>query len=75
MELSEQERQLIEIIREWSGEDDFRLGVSFQSGEWEIVLSRGAGDPNPCRGTGATFNQAWDEMAPAWARGPHLHLV
>jgi hypothetical protein len=66
MDVTEQERQMIEILREWAGEDEYRLSIERQGGAWDITLSgtikgkrRGR-----ARGTGATFDRAWDSMSP-----------
>ena len=68
MELSEEETQMIETIREWSGADEFRLRIERQDGAWEITLSEAPHDGRrAARGTGATFKEAWDNMAPLWA--------
>jgi hypothetical protein len=65
---TEQERQLIEILREWSDSDDVRLELEYKDGVWEIILSRAPHDSgHTARGTGATFAQAWDNVNPMWA--------
>jgi hypothetical protein len=66
IELSEQERQLIEILREWEGDDEYRLEIGRAGGAWEIKLSA-SGEAKWARGVGTTFNEAWDNMAPSWA--------
>jgi hypothetical protein len=37
MELNEQERQLIETLREWDQLGDYRLTIE-QHGEWDVAL-------------------------------------
>ena len=66
MEGSEQERQLIEVLRghDSNATSDFRLLVQRQ----DVTLSIAPHDElNTSRGTGATFGDAWDNMAPLWA--------
>ena len=70
MEGSEQERQLLEVLRDHEGDatSDFRLLVQRQDGAWDVTLSIAPHDElNTSRGTGATFNDAWGDMAPLWA--------
>lgn len=66
LELTDAERQLIEILRQWHPRETYRLVLETVNGAWEIEMSeprakRGA------RGVGTTFDQAWDGMAPRWA--------
>src|SRR5262249_46479196 len=70
MEGSEQERQLLEVLRDHDGDaaSDFRLLVQKQDGAWDVTLSIAPHDQlNTSRGTGSTFDDAWDNMAPLWA--------
>jgi hypothetical protein len=70
MEGTEQERQLLEVVREHEGDatSDFRLLVQRQDGAWDVTLSIAPHDElNTSRGTGSTFNDAWDNIAPLWA--------
>ena len=69
MEGSEQERQLLEVLRDHSVDvaSEFRLLVQMQDGAWDLSLSIAPHDElNTSRGTGSTFNDAWDNMAPLW---------
>jgi hypothetical protein len=69
MEATEQERQLVEVVREHEVDatSDFRLLVQKQDGAWDVTLSIAPHDDlSTSRGTGATFNDAWDNMAPLW---------
>ena len=59
MDVTEQEWQLIECLRE--DHDKFRLIVERQDGAWETTMSV---PPQISRGIGATFAAAWDDMAP-----------
>jgi hypothetical protein len=64
--VSEQEQQLLEILREWSGDDDYRLEISRTLGAWEVKLSqpeKGKWAP----GVGATLDDAWDNVGPSWS--------
>ena len=66
---SEQERQLLEVLRDHDGDaaSDFRLLVQKQNGAWDVSLSIAPHDElNTSRGTGSTFNDVWDNMAPLW---------
>jgi hypothetical protein len=71
MDITEQERELIEIIRDNSAAD-FRLLIEFQDGAWNVEMTV---LPNShkrlkkamARGVGASFSGAWENMAPTWA--------
>jgi hypothetical protein len=71
--LTEQERQMIECLRDWGvkNKDYWRLTLEFREGAWEIVLS----SAHPARGTkvavgaGQTFGQAWDGVASSSVEG------
>lgn len=68
MDISEQERQMVEILREWGQRDDCRLLIELQDGAWNITLSTEPHDErHKARGTGASFNAAWDNVDPLWA--------
>ena len=70
MEATEQERQMVEVVRDHKVDatSDFRLLVQRQDGAWDVTLSIAPHDElNTSRGTGATFNDAWDNMTPLWA--------
>ena len=67
MEGSEPERQLLEVLRDHdaAATSEFRLLVQKQDGAWDVTLSVAPHDElNTSRGTGSTFNDAWDNMAP-----------
>ena len=61
MELTEQERQLVEILREWDQLGENRLTIE-RHGVWGLVLERQGTGEKVVRGTGPTFAEAWDEM-------------
>jgi hypothetical protein len=66
---SEQERQLIEVLREWASDDEYRLEIERSSGAWEIKLSSPRNGPRQekwARGVGGTFNEAWDNVERSW---------
>ena len=47
LELSEEETQLIEILREWDGDDAYQLIIERRDGAWDLSMkelgtSRGA---------------------------------
>jgi hypothetical protein len=66
LELSAQESQLIGILREWDGKDAYQIVIERREGAWDIILKE-FGTNRGARGTGATFDAAWDDMAPLWA--------
>jgi hypothetical protein len=69
MDGSEQERQLLGVLRDHDADaaSEFRLLVQKQDGAWDVTLSVASHDElNTSRGTGSTFNNAWDNMAPLW---------
>ena len=78
-DLTDQERQMIEIIRENADTTEFRLLIERRDGAWDITMSaRGLAGLSPfrpsrpkgegsARGVGATFDEAWDNMNPLWA--------
>ena len=69
MKGSMQERQLLECLRDQKGNpgSDFRLLVQIQDGAWDVTLSVAPHDVlNGARGTGSTFNEAWENLAPLW---------
>jgi len=66
LELSEEETQLIEILRQWDGDDAYQLKIERRDSAWDIGM-RELGTNRGARGTGATFDAAWDNMDPLWA--------
>ena len=66
IEPTEQERQLLSILREWVEKDHYRLVIEFNDGAWEIEISAPSHGHEATRGVGSSFATAWDEMAPAW---------
>lgn len=65
MELSNAERQLIELVRGEDDEGPFTLVISFADGHW-VVEVRSPGR-HGAQGDGATFSEAWERQAPNWA--------
>jgi hypothetical protein len=69
MELNEQERQLIEIIRANANANGFCLQIERQDGVWEVFLAvplktrTGQETISEGRGAGTTFGRAWDNVA------------
>ena len=57
--LTEQEQQLIECLREAARDKEFGLTVTYENGAWEVDLST---DGNKGRGIGRTFAAAWDDV-------------
>jgi hypothetical protein len=72
MELTDAERQLIEIIRR-EFRDGFRLSIEGQGGAWDIAMSgpvatlQGGEKHASARGVGASFDAAWHGMNPTRA--------
>jgi hypothetical protein len=59
--LTDEEWEMIEIIRENRQEDGFRLLIERKEDAWEIELGSKR-VPYPERGTGADFNKAWSNV-------------
>jgi hypothetical protein len=59
--LTDEEWEMIEIIRENRHEDGFRLLIERKEGAWEIEI-RSKRVPYPERGTGGDFNKAWSNV-------------
>ena len=57
--LTDEEWEMIEIIRENKDEDGFKL--LRRDGAWKIEL-KSPRVPNPERGTGTDFDQAWSSI-------------
>jgi hypothetical protein len=67
MKVTEQERQMLEVLREWNDlGENYRLVIEHRDGAWELELtgSHPKRDAAKARGFGRTLSQAWDEMAP-----------
>ena len=61
--LTEQELQLIEMLREWGGKENYRMVIEVRDGGWDAAISRDPHGQNATvRGTGNSFNEAWDDM-------------
>jgi hypothetical protein len=62
MTVTEQERQMIEILREQqTNSEDFSITIEHRDGAWDITFSATIdGKAKRTRGTGASFGQAWD---------------
>jgi hypothetical protein len=66
-DLTEQEEQLLLMLREWGGKDDYRIAIEFRDGAWQVALSGHIyGQPKASRGVGESFGAAWDNVAPSW---------
>ena len=66
-DLSEQEQQMIEIIRQWKTGKNRQLKIEIVDGAWGIILKEIGTKSWAARGTGATFDAAWDNINPTWA--------
>ena len=64
IEPTTQEEQMLLILREWQSEpEDHSLLIEHKDGAWDITMSAvlsSGGKLKTTRGTGATFEQAWD---------------
>jgi hypothetical protein len=60
IELSEAETDMIRTLRGFAGADGYQLLIEYRDSAWDITLSLALRDK--VRGTGATFDQAWDDM-------------
>jgi hypothetical protein len=69
MKLTQQEEQLIEVIRENANDEGFRLLLERQNGVWEVTprAPPRRGKLGSARGVGTSFTAAWDNMNPTWA--------
>jgi hypothetical protein len=64
VELTASEHQLLELLRE-THVDGFRLVIELNGGAWEVTVSgQLLGKPLKSLGSGASFGEAWDNMAP-----------
>jgi hypothetical protein len=55
--LTEQEAQLIEMLREWGGKEDYRMVIEVRDGVWDSTISRAPhGQDASVRGSGSSFN-------------------
>ena len=60
-------RQLREMLETWTGMQDCRLLIEFHRGAWDITESEFPHDIfHTSRGTGATFDDAWDNRGHLW---------
>ena len=69
-DVNEQEQQLIEMLREWAGDDEYcladRIEIERNNGAWEIALSMPS-KKKAAHGVGKTFAEAWDNVDPSRA--------
>ena len=59
------DRPVFSVAREWGGVDAYRLTIERRDGAWDVSLKQLGGPPDnraAARGTGATFNAAWDRF-------------
>jgi hypothetical protein len=68
---TDQEQQFLESMREMDTQpEDYRVVIERTQGVWDVTLSSGwlrmkqGGVDVIARGTGATFQAAWGNMAP-----------
>jgi hypothetical protein len=59
--------QLRDLLDTWKGAEDCRILIEFQEGAWDITESTFPHDEyHTSKGTGATFDNAWDNMRHLW---------
>lgn len=75
-DLTEAERQLIEILREQSGDSNVDIRLWFADQKWRIAMYTVANFKSlGGQGVGDTFDEAWMTCAPDWSKRPNLRLV
>ena len=59
---------MLEVLRDHDSDaaSEFRLLVQKQDGAWDVTFRLHLTMSSTSRGTGSTFNDAWDNMAPLW---------
>jgi hypothetical protein len=63
-DITVQEQQFLRILREWNTvSQDFQVMIEHVHGAWDVTMKE-IGAPRLARGTGATFDEAWDNMQP-----------
>jgi hypothetical protein len=63
-EITEQEQQFLEGLRDKSKRSyDVRVVIEHIQGAWDVTIEE-PGTKRIARGTGATFDEAWDNMIP-----------
>jgi len=63
MDLTEQERQLVECIRRLKDPEQLSIIIRREDGAWELSMSAAAnGNLAKSHGVGATFGAAWDNI-------------
>ena len=68
MELTDAERQFIEIMRDHDAREDLNVEVKTTSGAWDVSISAVTNRKRlTARGVGRTFGEAWDNATPTWA--------
>jgi len=66
---AKQKQQLLEIIDELErARTNFSVTIQHVGGAWEIKMWSAEVKGGGARGVGATFAEAWDNMAPLWAK-------
>jgi len=56
----------LKYSEKWDGEDAYQVIIERRDGAWDISMKE-LGTTRGARGTGATFDAAWDNMDPLWA--------
>jgi len=66
--LTDGERQFIEIVSERQPADDLKITIELADGAWEVSMSVDIeGRRRTIRGTGRTFSEAWESANPLGA--------
>ena len=74
MDLSVEEKQLIELIRWQSSGDEINLLIERDGDAWHVTVSVPPHHERASYGEGATFNEAWIKASPLWARRPFQQM-
>ena len=65
MELTDAERELIELLRREDETGSWALTVSHQPGHWVVAIK--SPGFNGAQGDGSTFSEAWERQIPNFA--------
>jgi hypothetical protein len=75
-ELSDQELQFLQTLREQTGNVDFSVLIARRAALWTITLSHTVGSKLLVdSGEGATFSDAWERVGGDWPKRPRLEIV
>lgn len=55
---------MLELLRQWSKSKNYQLQIEIVDGVWDIAMKELGTPQSTARGTGESFNAAWDNMRP-----------